>query len=406
VKENWEMRKMFRYILDGLIVLWTILGPVAFRVEAASSQQAASSETGQVNSAPTTARPPARSLYRMSIDGRWGFIDQTGHFVIEPRFDGAWPFSEGLARVEVDGKWGYLDMSGQIVIPPRFENAQDFSEGVAGVMIDDTWGFVNPAGEWIIPPKFKCFVPEYQCVYGFTDGFGFVDTKDGGYYYFDKAGELVFGPFGEAWGFSEGLAPFRKEGALDIGYIDTTGHTVIEPQFDRVDFGSFSEGLTSVEIDHKWGYIDATGNMVIAPQFDYAAGFSEGLANVSIGGKDGFIDRTGKLIIELQFDYAANFSEGLARVGIDGKSGFIDKTGQVVITPHPQLRDPWDFKNGLVWTLIEHDDGEVVLGYLDKTGNIVAMQAMQGDTEILVNGNGDILYRRDAFDTNNSQGGL
>jgi len=66
------------------------------------------------------------------------------------------------------------------------------------------------------------------------------------------------------------------------GYIDKTGKTVIEPQFD--DARNFQEELARVKINKKWGYIDKTGKMVIEPQFDRAFGFSEGLANVGFKG--------------------------------------------------------------------------------------------------------------------------
>ena len=39
-----------------------------------------------------------------------GYIDKTGAFVIEPKFDYAESFSEnGSATAKVNGKWGYID---------------------------------------------------------------------------------------------------------------------------------------------------------------------------------------------------------------------------------------------------------------------------------------------------------
>jgi predicted lipid-binding transport protein (Tim44 family) len=43
----------------------------------------------------------------------------TGRFVINPQFDGAFPFNEGLAAVRIGdyatGKWGFIDKTGAIV---------------------------------------------------------------------------------------------------------------------------------------------------------------------------------------------------------------------------------------------------------------------------------------------------
>ena len=40
--------------------------------------------------------------------GKRGFIDKTGHYVINPQFDGASSFSDGLAAVRIGDKWGYI----------------------------------------------------------------------------------------------------------------------------------------------------------------------------------------------------------------------------------------------------------------------------------------------------------
>jgi len=43
-----------------------------------------------------------------------------------------------------------------------------------------------------------------------------------------------------------------------VGYIDTTGKLVIQPQYDTVS--DFSESLAAVKIGDKWGYIDTTAS--------------------------------------------------------------------------------------------------------------------------------------------------
>ncbi|EGQ2639350.1 WG repeat-containing protein, partial [Campylobacter coli] len=58
----------------------------------------------------------------VELNRRWGFIDRSGKFVIEPKFDDAWNFNEGLAGVELNGKWGFIDKSGKIVIEPKFDD--------------------------------------------------------------------------------------------------------------------------------------------------------------------------------------------------------------------------------------------------------------------------------------------
>jgi uncharacterized lipoprotein YddW (UPF0748 family) len=59
---------------------------------------------------------------------------------IPPQFDQADSFSEGLARVRIGDKWGYIDQTGQFVISPQFDEANSFSEGVALVQHHYTVG--------------------------------------------------------------------------------------------------------------------------------------------------------------------------------------------------------------------------------------------------------------------------
>lgn len=41
-------------------------------------------------------------------EGKWGYIDKSGEFIIKPKFDDALDFCDGVAPVEVDDKYGYI----------------------------------------------------------------------------------------------------------------------------------------------------------------------------------------------------------------------------------------------------------------------------------------------------------
>src|SRR3990170_1437960 len=76
-----------------------------------------------------------KTLFPIEQNGKWGFIDKTGKYVINPQFDYVFSFSEGLARVRLGGKWGFIDKTGKYVINPQFDGADSFSEGLARVML-------------------------------------------------------------------------------------------------------------------------------------------------------------------------------------------------------------------------------------------------------------------------------
>ncbi len=154
-----------------------------------------------------------------------GFLDKEGHFVVEPKFIQAEPFSEGLARVTVEGAdgdemLGFIDRGGQFVIPPVFNtdaefrrNSTDFSEGLASL----------------------------------TEGLNPTITEESKFVYIDKKGTMVL----HTEFFFAG--PFR--GGLAVVYDDERG---------------------------KWGFIDKSGRVAISVKYDSASDFSEGLAYVAV----------------------------------------------------------------------------------------------------------------------------
>ncbi|MFT5141894.1 MAG: hypothetical protein ACI80V_001302 [Rhodothermales bacterium] len=141
---------------------------------------------------PHAGRIPAeryRKLLFLRLEKRWGFVDSSGEWAIDPVFtsvrsfsEGAalvsdgrtgrfigplgdtlltvpfpivHPFSEGLARVGEGGQVGFINRSGEVVIAPAFEAATDFSNGRAAVRLDGLWGYLDTEGRQVIPGRFQ-----------------------------------------------------------------------------------------------------------------------------------------------------------------------------------------------------------------------------------------------------------
>ncbi len=94
-------------------------------------------------------------------DGKWGYVNTQGDFIIKPQFDWVRDFSDGLAAVLVGdhktGKWGYINTKGNFVINPQFREVGPFQEGFASVRFGDEknakWGYVDRQGNVVIPPQ-------------------------------------------------------------------------------------------------------------------------------------------------------------------------------------------------------------------------------------------------------------
>ena len=296
---------------------------------------------------PEEPKPP--TIFQVLVEGKWGFVDGTGQYVIEPKYEQVGRFARnGLAPVCVNEKWGYVDRSGQMVIEPQFDRATEFDEkGMAWVEIEGNfrdlmkewglevgryrWGCIDSTGQFVIQPQFigeRAYFDEngWAAVWC-EDGWGFVD----------RSGNMVIQPqFQHAENFSEdGLATVKADNKY--GIIDRMGAFVVEPKYERAY--PMGECWTKVSLDDQWGCIDSTGKMVVEPQYDYVSSFSpNGLIMVQVDGKRGFIDKSGQMVIEPKIERCHNFvfaANGLLAVKSvpDNKWGYMDSTGQFAIAP-------------------------------------------------------------------------
>jgi len=115
-----------------------------------------------------------------------GFIDNTGCFVIPPKYSEAFVFSEGLAAVEYKGKWGFIDPQGNTIIAPEFDDVSvGFCNGLAPVEKNGAWGYIDHKGTFVISPQFD----EADVFYCNLAMVKFRDATSG---YVNKSGDIVY----------------------------------------------------------------------------------------------------------------------------------------------------------------------------------------------------------------------
>lgn len=159
-------------------------------------------------------RPQYWNLVFNSIDGFWdcfkednvtkkhlyGLISKSGAVILPPQFDYISKFSCGLAFVKQSGKWGFIDKTGKFVIQPKYDNVYytGFNSGLAVVETyeadkNNPWapyiehaGIINKSGLFII-------LPEYENLGTFDDGFTiaqWIVSNRRKWGYIDKSGNL------------------------------------------------------------------------------------------------------------------------------------------------------------------------------------------------------------------------
>lgn len=224
------------------------------------------------------------------------------------KYDYTWMsfFNEGFA-VAKHRKDGY------VIVKPNQEDtpikgidvsaAENPTEGLAPVRDKDgKWGFINGNGEVVIPAKFN--------------------------------------DVGNFWG---GYCWAKNDQDL-IGYINTYGDWVIQPQFKKAKYLDPVSGIAMVVKDRDWCYVNLDGKLTCAGKKEKLYEYSEGLAVKRDPNTDkvGCIDAKGEWVIEPTLDVIRPFLHGFA-VAKQGKLfGLLNKEGEWVIEPKfVQLMDAY-----------------------------------------------------------------
>lgn len=85
---------------------------------------------------------------------QWGYQNERGTRVIEPRFDSAAAFSaDDIALIKIQNRYGFIRLDGSALLEPRYTNARSFRNGLAAVRTN-RWGYLNAQGVEVIPPQY------------------------------------------------------------------------------------------------------------------------------------------------------------------------------------------------------------------------------------------------------------
>ena len=306
----------------------------------------------------TLSKGPAAgpAIARNSSTKRFGLLDNSGKWIMEPSFDmleygpfgffrgvagGAMP-KEGLIPVkdyaldkqtntlkplpfelneqineelilverETNGPYGIYNLkTEQLVLPMNYVNVKFVNDlltcriGQRTYATEGKYGGFTIYGKSIVPAQYDD-----------------VET-DGNYFYTNSGEEEIAGKF---------LRLITRNEVFDRNgrKINPDGQYTI---------GGFIAGqpILTITKNEKYGFIDSTGKKVIdASQYDEVEPFSNGMAIVKKGKKSGAINLKGELTVPLLYDNISRFQERYALVQNYTSSGYktllIDKRNLVV----------------------------------------------------------------------------
>jgi WG containing repeat len=188
------------------------------------------------------------------IGGKWGFVDESGRFVIPPRFDSAQAFeADGLAVAAISepggGGHGFIDKSGRFVVPPKYALLRPYKGGLAAFRAGSGVGAIDREGREVVPARFVTLGDFGDNGLAPANAGGYARTEDVRLGYVDRTGRFVtprnfvlagtFIPFAIEGGMSapDGHALVRLENGQPA-YLDSAGKIAAR----------FPEGFSVMEI--------------------------------------------------------------------------------------------------------------------------------------------------------------
>lgn len=183
-------------------------------------------------------------------DGKeYGFINEKGKQVIEPKFDYCSSFEDGICVVGVNKtvdsqtemRYGVIDTKGEYLISPQKKEIYNMGEGRIAFYNSTTkkWGIWDKNGNEILPAT-------YDDINAISCGLALVE-KNSKYGYIDKNGNEVIAPrYAGAMDFVENLAWIQKSSDSRIELIDKNGEQIMRLKEEEYPQGTFHNGLATI----------------------------------------------------------------------------------------------------------------------------------------------------------------
>jgi hypothetical protein len=167
----------------------------------------------------------SNGLFPAIVDGKTGFVNSVGEWIIQPKFEEVTLFSESMASYKKDGKWGLINTNGEFIGDASWDEVKPFSKGFSIVQTNNKFYLLNSTGE-IINQDF------FNQVLRTSDGYYIVE-KDGKSGILDPSGkELIPLEFENIQRVQRDLIIVQKEGKT--GLISDSGEILLPIAFENI----------------------------------------------------------------------------------------------------------------------------------------------------------------------------
>ncbi len=188
---------------------------------------------------------------KLGLHGKNGWL-------VAPNSDAEWigMGNEGLFPALKNGKYGFVNGEGKWIIPPTYQEVSVFSEKIAGYRIESQWGTINTEGKILSEAK-------WEKISMFASGVAIAKSAGKNYLIY-PTGELAY---------SEGLDQISKlkegfylvENNSKTGLLNSVGKPILPIEYDQIQVEQ--KDFFRVEKDGLSGVMRANGAVFLPLQY-------------------------------------------------------------------------------------------------------------------------------------------
>lgn len=194
-----------------------------------------------------------KELYNVKFrENKLGLLGKKG-WLVQPQSDADWigMGSEGLFPAQKGGKYGFLNPSGAWVIEPKFTAVNPFSESYASVSQQNLWEIIGKNGQTVASDS-------WDELREFKDGVS-ISRKSDELYLINSSGSRV-----NEHGFEKicrlETGFFLVEKNQKRGLLSLTGEEILAPEFDQIQVEN--EQFILVRKNGKVGVLKSSGEVL------------------------------------------------------------------------------------------------------------------------------------------------
>ncbi len=275
--------------------------------------------------------------------------------IIEPQFDELSQFNKGYAAAKLDGKWGFIDLSGEFIISPSFDetNMYEFNGFPTKIAISGKKGVVEKNGNYLVKPEYDEIIINECSLYS-------VKSKNK-WFFLDKNGNTIIDLKFDSidYGFEYGNSFNKVWHGNKCGLLDTTGNLATQIIYEEIyEFN----GDISAQYGQKWGLLNKNGTWAIKPELTMLYEFYDNLAIAKYSDKWGLIRKDGTWKVKCEYDALYFTGENFIIAEYNGSAGILDTSGNWLTKPD------FDYISNYTNTkFVANKDNKY--GIIDKNGN-------------------------------------